>query len=204
MDILKGDIFYIAKSNYNNVGSEQNPGRPAVVVSNNEANRFSRNVSVVYLTTQEKKPLPTHCEVVVREKSTALCECVTTISKDRLLDYVRSCTEEEMNKIDECLLIALGIESQVDPFEEIAHEQKIELDIALKNADFYKKECEEAQALCSKAIGESESLLDEYNKLKAELKTPKRFDDETVIRLEAERDLYKKQAEKLFERLLER
>ena len=55
-----------------------------------------------------------------------------------------------------------------------------------------------------KGIGESESLLDEYNKLKAELKTPKRFDEETVIRLEADRDLYKKQAEKLFERLLER
>ena len=204
MDILKGDIFYIAKSNYNNVGSEQNPGRPAVIVSNNEANRFSRNVSVVYLTTQEKKPLPTHCEVVAREKSTALCEGVTTIAKERLLDFVKACTKEEMESIDECLAIALGLDvaDTTDVYEDIAHELKAELEVQAKKAELFKKECEEAQTLCSKVIQQNESLIDENNALKAELKVPKRFSDDNVIRLEVERDLYKAQYEQLLERML--
>lgn len=68
----------------------------------------SGNVTVVYLTTKEKKWLPTHVPVMCKEKSIALCECVNTVSKERLGDYIRSCTKKEMNAIDKALAIQLG------------------------------------------------------------------------------------------------
>ena len=209
MDILKGDIFYIAKSNYNNVGSEQNPGRPAVVVSNNEANRFSRNVSVVYLTTQEKKPLPTHCEVVAREKSTALCEGVTTIAKERLLDFVKACTKEEMESIDECLAIALSIGKTPDPTATVENglldDLKMKLEDAERALDEVNKKYLEEKHIFEKHINEL------VCRLKVEI-AEKEFLQSTLdiigdpteeaIKLETERDLYKAQYEQLLERML--
>ena len=58
-------------------GSEQGGGRPAVVVSNDMCNRYSPVITVVFLTTREKKDLPTHVQIKSsRYDSTALCEQV--------------------------------------------------------------------------------------------------------------------------------
>ena len=111
MTVYRGDIFYINKSGYA-VGSEQESGRPAVIVSNDTGNVNSTCVEIVYLTTQKKDKayLPTHVSVVARVKSTAICEQIFTVSKERLGEYVRSCTEKEMKAIDKALMISLGIE----------------------------------------------------------------------------------------------
>lgn len=63
-EIYRGDIFYIMPGSY--VGSEQKSGRPGIIVSNDLANKHSPNVEVVFLTSQEKKALPTHVEVIAR------------------------------------------------------------------------------------------------------------------------------------------
>ena len=108
-EVYRGDIFYIATGGY--VGSEQKAGRPGIIVSNDTANKHSPNVEVVFLTSQEKKPLPTHVEVVCKVPSTALCENIQTVAKERLGDFIRSCTTSEMKKIDNALLISLGMEA---------------------------------------------------------------------------------------------
>lgn len=110
-EIYRGDIFYIMQGSY--VGSEQKSGRPGIIVSNDLANKHSPNVSVVYLTSQEKKPLPTHVDVICKVPSTALCENISTVSKERLSDFICSCTTSEMKAIDKALLISLGIEAPV-------------------------------------------------------------------------------------------
>lgn len=123
MDIKRGDIWYI-ESGYATRGSEQRPGRPAVVVSNNGNNQHSTTVEVVYLTTQPKRDLPTH--VVIRstgQRSIALCEQVTTISTERIGDYCGRTTDNEMAYIENALMISLGIsisEEQKPVNEEIA------------------------------------------------------------------------------------
>lgn len=109
LEVYRGDIFYITAGSY--VGSEQKSGRPGIIVSNDTANKHSPNVEVVFLTSQEKKPLPTHVEVICKVPSTALCENIQTVSKERLGDFVKSCTTSEMKKIDEALLLSLGIEA---------------------------------------------------------------------------------------------
>lgn len=109
----RGDIFYVSKDSiYANVGTEINPNRPAVIVSNDANNRFANQVEVVYLTTQEKPPLETHVPVMCKLPSTALCEQITTVSKERLQSYVMSCTQEEMQAINRAMLASLGIKEE--------------------------------------------------------------------------------------------
>ena len=108
-EIYRGDIFYIMQGSY--VDSEQKSGRPGIIVSNDLANKHSPNVEVVFLTSQEKKALPTHVEVIARVPSIALCENIQTVSKKRLSDFIRSCTTSEMKAVDNALLCSLGIEA---------------------------------------------------------------------------------------------
>ena len=109
-NIKRGDIFYIYKVGETS-GSVQQAGRPAVVVSNNAANASSNVIEMVFLTTQPKKSLPTHvCIRSTKRVSTALCEQISSISLERVGEYVCSCTEQEMQMIDIALLISLGID----------------------------------------------------------------------------------------------
>lgn len=78
MNINRGDIWYIGNG-YPAVGSEQRPGRPAVVVSNQQNNRYGEVVEVIYLTTAPKRDLPTH--VTIRSSGRVLQELY-----DALLD----------------------------------------------------------------------------------------------------------------------
>lgn len=108
MNIRRGDIYYVCENDHT-TGCEQSGCRPAVIVSNNVGNKYSPVVSVVYLTAKPKKPLPTHVDVECRRKSIALCEQVYTVSKDRLGDYVRSLTDEEVERVNQALISALGL-----------------------------------------------------------------------------------------------
>ena len=107
-EYYRGDIFYITPF-YTVTGSEQRAGRPGVIVSNDTNNKYSPNVEIVFLTSQEKKPLPTHVPVMCRVPSTALCENIQTVSKDRLSTFIKSCTTKELKNIDNALRVSLGI-----------------------------------------------------------------------------------------------
>lgn len=108
--IKRGDIFYINRDNKPVVGSEQRKGRPAVVVSNDANNQFSAVVEVVYLTTRQKTPLPTHVLVNSRDgQSTALCEQVSSVSVHLLGRCFGRCSGEEMKRIDHALGVSLGL-----------------------------------------------------------------------------------------------
>lgn len=110
MDYKRGDIFYIDGGKTYATGYDTPIGRPGIIVSNDAFNEYSDYVEVVYLTTQPKKSLPTHCEIVCRQKSTALCETIYTINKTKIGDYIKSCTSEEMQRLNESLLNSLGLD----------------------------------------------------------------------------------------------
>ena len=80
-------------------------------------NKTADYVEVVYLTTQEKKPLPTHCEIICKQKSTAMCETIYTVNKDRVGDYVKSLTSKELSALNECLMNSIGL-SYISDFAE--------------------------------------------------------------------------------------
>ena len=137
-EIKRGDIYYVVKGD--NCGCENEGGRPAVIVSNDMCNKYSQVLNVVYLTTRIKKPLPTHVDIEsTKYHSTALCEQVTSVSRERLRDMCGRCTELELKGIDNAIRIALGI-SQVkvdDPKDNLIQTAKLE-----SERDTYKAICE--------------------------------------------------------------
>lgn len=167
-------------------GSEQFADRPAVVVSNDENNKHSGVIEVVYMTTQPKTDLPTH--VTVRSTgrlSTVLCEQVSSVSTDRVNNYIGQVSEQEMKNIDIALMISLQLSGggkTSKQYNETIQKQQEEIEyyrnkIQAMQQSLEEKETEKPQ----EAAGEA---------------------SETVVRLETERDTYKALYEQLFERMM--
>lgn len=109
-EVKRGDIFYITYSkNFNDSYSYDTTGRPGVIVSDDHLNRGSEYVEVVYLTTKIKRDMPTHVDVFCKTPSTALCETIHTVEKDRIGTYVRTVSNEEMEGIERGLRRSLGM-----------------------------------------------------------------------------------------------
>lgn len=112
LDIRRGEIYYISGDGKTK-GHEQRADRPAVIVSNDRMNKTSGTVEVVYLTTKPKTDLQTHCTIrSTKRASTALCEQITTVSKERLQRYICTCTATEKKNIEICLMISLELNSR--------------------------------------------------------------------------------------------
>ena len=121
-EIKRGEIYYVESHYF--VGSEQRAGRPAVIVSNEKNNEFSPTVELVYLTTAPKRDMATHVQIHgTGNASTALCEQVHTVDKQRLGSFCGICTEQELCNIDIALMISLGIEITGETKEKIAEAQ---------------------------------------------------------------------------------
>ena len=107
-DVKRGEIYYISRGGYN-TGSEQQADRPGVIVSNDKNNKNSQTLEVVYLTTQPKNELPTHCTIRSTGRvSTVLCEQIHTVV-ERIGKYIGVCTAQEMQNIDIGLMISIGL-----------------------------------------------------------------------------------------------
>lgn len=118
-EVKRGDIFYITYSkNFNDSYSYDTTGRPGVIVSDDHLNRGSEYVEVVYLTTKIKRDMPTHADVFCKSPSTALCETIHTVEKDRIGTYVRTVSDEEMKGIERGLINSLGMSAN-EPKETI-------------------------------------------------------------------------------------
>lgn len=102
MNMYRGDIFYTE----NTVGNET----PVIIITPNDV--LEKNPDYVYtilMTTKEKDQSPTHVEVMCKVPSVALCERIYGTNVERIGEYIRSCTEEEMQRIDEAIMLTLGI-----------------------------------------------------------------------------------------------
>lgn len=215
MEIYRGDIFYI-ENKYDSYGSEQREGRPALVVSNNTGNHFSEIVSVVWLTTVEKKPLPTHCEVMSRVPSIALCEQVITVSQNRLGSYIRTATDAEMKEVDKCLLIALGLNPDVTCNEEdnsLIDDLKMKLEGAERELDEAKARFMHEKNACHALQVEMDKLRNEEQELEAIIELLKEENErmknskpvnnpEEVVKLKAQVEMLERQNERLLDRLV--
>lgn len=114
MELRRGDIVYVCNPHNYGYGHEQAKTRPAIIVSNDRNNLFSPTVEVVYLTSREKKPLPTHVEIhSAYYPSIALCEQVSTIDKHRITNICGFCTKAEMEKVNKAIIISLALEGSM-------------------------------------------------------------------------------------------
>ena len=118
-DIKRGDCFWCDFDN--GTGSEQVGRRPVIVISNDKCNEHSPTITVVPITSENKKKLPTHAIVRVSGRTcVALCEQIFTVSKERLVAYINHCTENEMAWVEKCVKIQVGVaERRKTNFERI-------------------------------------------------------------------------------------
>ena len=167
--IERGDIFYV-ESIYNEEGSEQKSGRPAIIVSNDICNENAPIVSVVYLTTAPKNSQPTHVTIRSSNKiSTALCEQVTTVAKSRLGSYMSTCTAAEMDQVAIAIAVALGVDiGTKEVIKEVIVEKPVEVPAPVDNTE-----------LAARAAVE-------------------------LVKVEAERDIYKQMYTDLLSKLMDK
>ena len=104
MEVKRGDLFYADLSV--GVGSEQSGIRPVVVIQNDSGNRFSTTIIISPLTSSKKKNIPTHTFIKSRD---ALLEQMRTIDKSRLIRKIGELTPLEMERINKCIRISLGV-----------------------------------------------------------------------------------------------
>ena len=95
-------------------GSVQHGFRPVLIVQNDIGNFYSEAIIVVPLTTSQKKELPTHVvigqEEGLTERSTVLCEQITTISLYQLEEKIGEVVvEDTAKKIEQALALAIGL-----------------------------------------------------------------------------------------------
>ena len=108
--VRRGDIYYI-NNDRGQIGSEMKKDRPAVVVSNDMNNRYSNEITVVFLTSKPKKNLETHVTVYsTGRESVALCEGMATLDKQRTGKFLGRMSRKEMDAIDKALGVAIGID----------------------------------------------------------------------------------------------
>ena len=111
--VKRGDIFYADLSPV--VGSEQGGIRPVIIIQNDIGNKYSPTIIVAAITSQiNKAKLPTHVEISSEEyglnkDSVVLLEQIRTVDKKRLKEKIGHMTEKDIQKVDEALLISMGL-----------------------------------------------------------------------------------------------
>lgn len=162
-----------------------------MIVSNDVGNEFSSVVEVVFLTTREKKPLPTHVAInSAKYPSTALCEQIDSVDKERIGDYINEVSQAELKNIERALLVSLDISCNLKGSKALEawrklmenyQEEEIEVEPEADNISTKEKQ-EEAVKEMETAENPAPNPIDGYIDLKA---APE------YIRMKTERDVYK-------------
>ncbi|MFF2531457.1 type II toxin-antitoxin system PemK/MazF family toxin [Brevibacillus sp. NPDC058079] len=109
----RGEIYFAEI--FDAYGSEQSGTRPVLILQNDVGNRFSPTTIVAFLTSIYKKiDLPVHEELPkeisqLPDDSVILLEQIRTLDKDRLVRKVSTLDQKFMARINEKLLISLGM-----------------------------------------------------------------------------------------------
>lgn len=113
MAIKRGEIYFAQLNPV--IGSEQGGTRPVLVVQNDIGNQYSPTTVILAITGQiNKAKMPTHVEIKATQyglgrDSVILGEQIRTIDKMRLKQRVAALDEETMSKVDQALLVSLGL-----------------------------------------------------------------------------------------------
>ncbi|OGP55358.1 MAG: growth inhibitor PemK [Deltaproteobacteria bacterium RBG_13_52_11] len=92
------------------IGEEVKKKRPAVIVSNDAANKFLNRVQVVPLTSRTDRVYPSEAVVVFEGKeSKAMADQLATASKSRLFSQAGILSPEDMRRVEEAIKIQLDI-----------------------------------------------------------------------------------------------
>lgn len=93
------------------VGGEIRKQRPAVIVSNDVANKYLNRLQVVPLTSQADKVYPCEAVVTVAGKTNkAMADQLTTVSKKRLVNHLGKLSSPDMSRVEHAIKVQLGLD----------------------------------------------------------------------------------------------
>jgi mRNA interferase MazF len=105
----RGDVWWVHFEP--SIGGEIRKKRPAIIVSNNAANKFLNRVQVIPITSNTDRLFPSEAYVTVAgKKGKAMADQLATVSKQRLTKRIGSISDDEMN------MVAEAIKTQLDLF----------------------------------------------------------------------------------------
>ena len=104
----RGDVWWV---NFEPaVGGEVSKERPAVIVSNDPANKYLNRLQVVPLTTTVDRLYPSEALVTVRRKQhKAMADQLTTVSKHRLQNRAGRLTKIDMDAVEQAIKVQLEL-----------------------------------------------------------------------------------------------
>lgn len=110
----RGEVWWV---NFEpSIGGEVKKKRPAVIVSNDAANRFLNRVQVVPLTSNVSRVYPSEAIATVgRRKGKAMADQIATVSKLRLMNRVGRVSLAEMRGVERAIRVQLDLSMSSEP-----------------------------------------------------------------------------------------
>ncbi len=104
----RGEVWWV---NFDpSVGGEIQKQRPAVIISNDAANRHLNRVQVVPLTSKVDRIYPSETAVTLKGKqSKAMADQISTVSKLRLINRYGKLSDADMQMVERVVRVQLGI-----------------------------------------------------------------------------------------------
>ncbi len=94
------------------VGTEIKKTRPAIIVSNDDSNKFLERVQALPVTSNTDKVYPCECKILVNGgKRKTMADQIMTVSKKRLYKKICVLNSVEMAEIKRIMKIQLGLRS---------------------------------------------------------------------------------------------
>lgn len=108
-DYQQGEVLMIKVPNSNPNGVTQGI-HPAVVISNNTANKLAPCLTVALVTSKIKRlDLASHMEVMLEKASMIMLEQTVTISKEDILERVAILNKPKMVELKKCMRFFFGL-----------------------------------------------------------------------------------------------